>query len=122
RGQKNFEVSEEILHFAPVKEALPADQVIAHASPPQFGFEGTRLNIGAEQNRLRRPRNALRLPQKINLFDDRSRLRLFIFERVQGDSASLSPSGPEFFSPAARVVFDDRIGGAKNGVGRSVIL
>ena len=70
RVDKNFEISEKIFDLAPVKKALTADQLIGHARLSQCGLQGPRLDVGAKQNRLLRPRNALNEPHELDLFDD----------------------------------------------------
>ena len=53
---RGLEVGEEVADFAPVKEALAADEVVAHAGLAQGGFQRARLGVGAKENRLVRPR------------------------------------------------------------------
>ena len=67
---KRLEVSEEIPDLAPVKEALAADEVIAHPGLAQGGFQGTGLGVGAEQDRLVAPGDAVGQARVFNLFDD----------------------------------------------------
>ena len=46
--EEHFQVGEQIAHFAPIKEALPANEVITDAGLAQSGFQRTRLDISAK--------------------------------------------------------------------------
>ena len=78
RVEQDLEVGEEIADLAPVEEALAADEVIAHAGLAQGGFQRARLGIGAEEDRLVRPRHALRQPRIFNLLGDSPRFLLVV--------------------------------------------
>ena len=85
RVEEGLEVGEEIADLAAVEEALAADQVVAHAGLAQGGFQRARLGVGAEQDRLVRPRHALGQPRVFDLLDDGPRLLLVVGKGVQGD-------------------------------------
>ena len=78
RIEKHFQIGEEILDLAPVKKALPADQMITHAGLAQFRFQRTRLLVRAKQNRAILPRNPVREPLEFDLPDDFARLVLVV--------------------------------------------
>src|SRR5207244_4021796 len=79
-----------VFHLATVEEALPADQMIANRRLSQRSLQRPRLLIGAEQNRLLRPRNAPGLPHELDFLDNRSRFRLLVLKRVQNDFSPLA--------------------------------
>src|SRR6185437_13284451 len=122
RIEERLEIGEEIADFAPVKKALPADEMITHAGGAQGGFERTRLLVGAEQNRVAAPRNAPGEARVIDLLHYRARFLFIVIESVQNDFWAVSLVGPELFAAAAQVVFDDRICRAQDGVCGTVIL
>ncbi len=122
RIKERFEIGEEIANFAPVKKALAANQMITHAGGAQGGFERARLLVGAKQNRVVAPRNALRDAGVIDLLDHRARFFFVVGEGVQEDFCAIAFVGPELFAAAAEIVFDDRVRRAKNRVGGAIIL
>ena len=52
RIQKKFQIGKHVLDFAPVKKALATDQMITDTGFAEGGFNGARLDIGAEKNGL----------------------------------------------------------------------
>ena len=122
RIQEHFQVGEEILDFAPVKIALAADQMIAHAGRAQRGFQRARLLVGAEQNRAVPPRDAVRQPLEFDLRHHFARLVLVAGIGLQLDFRAGALAGPERLAAAPDVVFDDGVGGVENGGGGAVIL
>ena len=122
RVNEHLEIGEEIPDLAPVEKALPADQVIAHARLAQRRFNRTRLDIGAEQDRILLPRNAVRQPGEFNLPHQLGGLLLLVAAGAQQDLRALALLRPQLLGPAARVVFDQRVGGRQDRVGRAVVL
>ena len=92
RIEQGLEVGEEIADLAPVEEALAADEVVAHAGLAQGGFQRARLGVGAEEDRLVRPRHALGQPGVFDLLGDGPRLLLVVGKGVQRDLRALALS------------------------------
>jgi len=121
RVEKSFQIGQEIAHFAPVEKALAANQVIPNAGLTQGRFQRPGLGIGAKEDRVIGPRRAPRQARVFDLLDD---------ARASASSSAKVCSvifGPSLFatrgvSRPADVVFDQRIGGLEDGVGRAVIL
>jgi len=66
RIQQGFEVSEDVADFAAVEEALAANQVIPDAGLAQCGFERARLDVGAKENGVLPPRDAVSLARVVD--------------------------------------------------------
>src|SRR4051812_48307169 len=122
RVRQDTHVGEHVLHFAPVEKALPADDPIRDLETTEVFLQQTRLRVHPEQNRETFPDARFAEITALNFFRDELRFFAICRARDEPDLAAAFARAPKFLRTAPRIIFDERIGAAEDGVRAPVIL
>ena len=122
RVQQHARVGQQILDLPRVEKTAAADHAIRNVQLAQMRLDHPRLGVHAEEDREVLVLRALGHGALGNLAGDEIRLLPVIAHPDHAHLCAALVRAPELLRTAARVVFDERVGRAKDGVRRAVIL